>query len=147
MKKKVAIIGSGIAGLSLSIRLSKMGYDVYVYEKNSCPGGKLSSFKLGKFRFDIGPPLLTMPNYIDELFELFGEDPRKYFNYKKKEIGCKYFWEDGIKLNAYSCDGNGKIVTKKFSKEAEVATRHNNGGEQGRLIDKWHNEPLEPCDT
>ena len=44
-----------------------------------------------------------------------------------------------IKLNAYSCDGNGKIVTKKFSKEAEVATRHNNGGEQGRLIDKWHN--------
>tara|TARA_B100001250_G_scaffold87919_1_gene72735 strand:+ start:5225 stop:6697 length:1473 start_codon:yes stop_codon:yes gene_type:complete len=102
MKKKVAIIGSGIAGLSLSIRLSKMGYDVYVYEKNSYPGGKLSSFKLGKFRFDIGPPLLTMPNYIDELFELFGEDPRKYFNYKKKEIGCKYFWEDGIKLNAYS---------------------------------------------
>ena len=79
-----------------------MGYDVYVYEKNSYPGGKLSSFKLGKFRFDIGPPLLTMPNYIDELFELFGEDPRKYFNYKKKEIGCKYFWEDGIKLNAYS---------------------------------------------
>ena len=63
MKKKVAIIGSGIAGLSLSIRLSKMGYDVYVYEKNSYPGGKLSSFKLGKFRAKSGKYIIT-PNEL-----------------------------------------------------------------------------------
>ena len=44
--KKVAIIGSGIGAISLSIRLSNLGYDVDVYEKNSYPGGKLTTIKL-----------------------------------------------------------------------------------------------------
>ena len=42
-----------------------------------------------------------MPHYIDELFELCGELPAINL-YKKKEISCKYFWDDGIKLTAYS---------------------------------------------
>ena len=32
MKKKVGIIGSGVSGLSASIRLSNMGYEVHVFE-------------------------------------------------------------------------------------------------------------------
>ena len=102
MKKSVGIIGSGIAGLSASIRLSNMGYRVYVFEANGYPGGKLTSFKLGDYRFDAGPPLFTMPQYVDELFHLFNENPRDFFNYKKKEIICKYFWQDGKKLVAYA---------------------------------------------
>ena len=47
MKKRVGIIGSGISGLSASIRLSNMGYEVHVFEANDYPGGKLTSFKLG----------------------------------------------------------------------------------------------------
>ncbi len=102
MKKKAGIIGSGIAGLSASIRLLNMGYEVYVFEANAYPGGKLTSFKLGNYRFDAGPPLFTMPQYVDELFHLFNENPRDFFNYKKKEIICKYFWQDGKKLIAYA---------------------------------------------
>ncbi len=102
MKKSVGIIGSGIAGLSASIRLSNMGYRVFVFEANGYPGGKLTSFKLGDYRFDAGPPLFTMPQYVDELFHLFNENPRDFFNYKKKEIICKYFWQDGKKLVAYA---------------------------------------------
>ena len=82
--KRVAIIGSGVAGISLSIRLAKQGYKIDVYESNSYPGGKLTSIKSGKYSFDAGPRLFTMPHYVDELFELHNEDPRKYFNYKKK---------------------------------------------------------------
>ena len=102
MKKKVGIIGSGVSGLSASIRLSNMGYEVHVFEANEYPGGKLTSFKLGNYRFDAGPPLFTMPEYVDELFHLFNENPRDFFNYKKKEIICKYFWQDGKKLIAYA---------------------------------------------
>ena len=102
MKKKVGIIGSGISGLSASIRLSNMGYEVHVFEANEYPGGKLTSFKLGDYRFDAGPPLFTMPEYVDELFHLFNENPRNFFNYRKKEIICKYFWQDGKKLTAHS---------------------------------------------
>ena len=102
MKKKIGIIGSGISGLSASIRLSNMGYQVEVFEANDYPGGKLTSFKLGEYRFDAGPPLFTMPEYVDELFHICKENPRDFFNYKKKDIICKYYWQDGKKLTAYS---------------------------------------------
>ena len=100
--KKAIIIGSGIGGIATALRLRSMNYDVTVFENNNYPGGKLASFDLGPYRFDAGPSLLTMPHFIDELFVLFKENPRDYFNYKKKDISCKYFWDDGTKLNAYS---------------------------------------------
>ena len=99
--KKALIIGSGIGGIALSIRLSRIGYKVKVFESNSFPGGKIHSIKKNGFRFDAGPSLFTMPEYVDELFKICNENPRDYFNYKKKQIGCKYFWEDGKKLIAY----------------------------------------------
>ena len=70
---KIAIIGSGIAGLSASIRLRLKGYEVDVYEANEYPGGKLHAFSLGKYRFDGGPSLFTMPQYVEELFEQSGQ--------------------------------------------------------------------------
>ena len=99
--KKALIIGSGIGGIALSIRLSRIGYKVKVFESNSFPGGKIHSIKKNGFRFDAGPSLFTMPEYVDELFKICNENPRDFFNYKKKQIGCKYFWEDGKKLIAY----------------------------------------------
>tara|TARA_B100000767_G_scaffold270502_1_gene294322 strand:- start:21972 stop:23444 length:1473 start_codon:yes stop_codon:yes gene_type:complete len=101
MSSKVIIIGSGVAGLATSIRLARKGYDVQVFEANSYPGGKLSAFKLGAYRFDAGPSLFTMPQFLEELFEICNENPEDYFEYSKKEIGCSYFWEDGTRLNAY----------------------------------------------
>ena len=82
--KKAIIIGSGIGGIATALRLKSMNYDVTVFENNDFPGGKLSSFDLGSYRFDAGPSLLTMPHFIDELFDLFNENPRDHFNYKKK---------------------------------------------------------------
>ena len=109
---KVSIIGSGISGISAAIRLKSKGFDVDVYEKNKLPGGKLNTFKLDEFRFDAGPSLFTMPFLVDELFELFDLNPRDYFNYKKKEIHCKYFWDDKTKFTAFS-------ENKKFLKEVK----------------------------
>ena len=130
IKKRVGIIGSGVSGLSASIRLSNMGYEVHVFEANEYPGGKLSSFNLGDYRFDAGPPLFTMPEYVDELFHLSNENPRDFFNYKKKEIICKYFWQDGKKLTAFADKdkffkevksefGVGDKVLKKYLNKAK----------------------------
>ncbi|MES2809077.1 MAG: 1-hydroxycarotenoid 3,4-desaturase CrtD, partial [Bacteroidota bacterium] len=49
-----------------------------------------------------GPSLLTLPQYIDELFVLAGKKPADYFQYKKLDVVCKYFYEDGTKLTAYA---------------------------------------------
>ena len=100
--RKAVVIGAGIAGIASAIRLVGKGYKVDVFESNSYPGGKLSSFRIGDYRFDAGPSLFTMPNYVDELFELFDEKPSDFFTYKKKRIACKYFWDDGVELSAYS---------------------------------------------
>ncbi len=110
--KKAIIIGSGIGGIALSIRLAKMGYLVKVFESNSYPGGKIHSIEKEGFRFDAGPSLFTMPNFVDDLFKLCGENPRKFFNYRRKKVGCKYFWEDGTEIIAYG-------DKKKFIKEVE----------------------------
>ena len=131
MNNKVAIIGSGIAGIATSIRLKAKGFDVTVYEKNSFPGGKLSSFKLGEFRFDAGPSLFTMPKYVDELFEISGENPKEHFKYKKKKIACKYFWEDESIFNAYSdkekfydeCENKFNVERKQIKKYLNKAKK------------------------
>ena len=98
----IAIIGSGVGGLSSAIRLVKKGHTVSIFERNKTYGGKLGSLKLGRFSFDTGPSLLTMPHLIDELFTLHDENPRDYYNYIKKDIHCKYFWDDGTTFTAFS---------------------------------------------
>ncbi len=45
-RKSVAIIGSGISGLTAGYELSKKGYEVTVFEKEKEIGGLLSSFKM-----------------------------------------------------------------------------------------------------
>ncbi|RYD72607.1 MAG: FAD-dependent oxidoreductase, partial [Sphingobacteriales bacterium] len=93
--RKAIIIGSGIAGIATAIRLAVKGYAVMVFESNSYPGGKLTEINIDGFRFDAGPSLFTMPQYVDELFTLAGKNPRDYFRYEKLEEICKYFYEDG----------------------------------------------------
>ena len=112
-KKVARIIGSGIAAIATSIRIAKKGYEVHVHEGNSYPGGKLSEIKLGKYRFDAGPSLFTLPENVDALFKLCGENPRDHFSYIKKEESCRYFWEDGKRLTAHSS-------IDKFVNEAEI---------------------------
>lgn len=99
---KCAVIGSGIAGLATAIRLSAKGHEVTVFEANSSAGGKLKEFTKDDFRFDMGPSVFTLPNLIDELFEIHNKDPRDYFSYSKLESSFKYFFEDGTSINAFS---------------------------------------------
>ena len=123
--KKAIIIGAGIAGIASAIRLAVNGYQVEVFEVNGYPGGKLSEIKQDGFRFDAGPSLFTMPQYVDELFELAGKDPREFFQYQKLNIVCQYFYEDGSRLTAYADE-------EKFIKEIVGLT-----GEDAAAIKKY----------
>jgi phytoene desaturase len=100
--KKVIIIGAGVGGTATAIRLKLLGYTVQVFEKNDYPGGKLTHFETNGFRFDAGPSLFTSPQLIEELFTLAKEPIAPYFTYKKLEVACNYFYEDGINIKAYT---------------------------------------------
>jgi len=121
---KVAIIGSGVGGLATAIRLAGKGYEIEVFEANSHPGGKLSSFEQDGFRFDAGPSLFTMPHFIEELFELAGKNIKDYFEYIQMETVCHYFWEDDTSLVAYA-------DAKRYAKEVEE-----NLGVDGKVLFK-----------
>jgi len=99
---KAIVIGAGIAGIASAIRLAVKGYSVEVFEASSKPGGKLGEIKMNGFRFDTGPSLFTMPQYVDELFTLAGKNPKDYFEYIKLKEVCRYFYEDGLRLTAKS---------------------------------------------
>jgi len=99
---KAIVIGTGVGGLAIAIRLALKGYQVEVFEKNSYPGGKLSAFEKDGFRFDAGPSLFTQPQNIEELFSLAGEPLEKYFSYQQVPIANKYFYENGKQVKAYT---------------------------------------------
>jgi phytoene desaturase len=99
---KIAIIGAGIAGIAASIRMAVKGHDIDVFEANDYPGGKLSAFDQGGYRFDAGPSLFTMPQYVDELFRLAGKKPEDFFVYDTLDLVCNYFWDDSTRLHAWS---------------------------------------------
>jgi len=101
-QQKALIIGAGIAGIAAAIRLAVKGYAVEVFEANSYAGGKLSAFEQAGYRFDAGPSLFTMPQYVDELFALAGKDPAQYFTYQKLDVVCHYFYPDGTQLKAFA---------------------------------------------
>lgn len=127
---KAIIIGAGIAGIGTAIRLAIKGYEVDVFEANSYAGGKLSSFIQGDYRFDAGPSLFTMPQFVDELFLLAGKDVKDYFTYQKLDEVCRYFWDDGITLTA-SADVNKfaiEIEKKTNSKPEEIKRFLNKSG-------------------
>ena len=54
MKRKVAIIGAGIAGLACARELFQHGHEVVLFEKSRGPGGRMSTRWLNR---DVNPPL------------------------------------------------------------------------------------------
>lgn len=113
--KSAVIIGSGISGLATAIRLASAGFQVRVLEKNGTPGGKISELHSSGFRFDTGPSLFTMPEFVEELFLLAGKDPRNYLTYSKLSTVCRYFYENGSRINAFQ-------DLHKFAEEIEHKT-------------------------
>ncbi len=101
-KGTCAVVGSGIAGLASAIRLAHAGHRVTVFEANAYAGGKISELRMGGYRFDMGPTVLTMPRYIDELFALCSEDPRANISYQRIDPGFQYFFQDGSVIRTWA---------------------------------------------
>lgn len=111
---KAIVIGSGVAGMAVAIRLSIQGFAVEIFESNDFPGGKLSFFESEGFQFDAGPSLFTQPQHIEALFSLANEPIQDYFNYSKVDVVCNYFFENGIELKTY---GDTEKLTKEFEEK------------------------------
>ena len=102
LSKKAIVIGAGFGGLAAAMRMGSKGYKVSVFDKLNNLGGRGSSLNQNGYRFDSGPSLFTMPQWVLDLFKLAKEDPEDHFKYKSKEVACHYFWEDHTRFSASS---------------------------------------------
>jgi phytoene desaturase len=119
------VIGTGVGGLAIAIRLALKGYQVEVFEKNSYPGGKLSAFEKDGFRFDAGPSLFTQPQNIEELFSLAGEPIEKYFSYQRVPIANKYFYENGKQVKAFTdAEDFAKEMKLQLNEDPQVVLKY-----------------------
>jgi len=93
---KIAIIGSGIAGMTAAIDLASKGYNVQVFEKNSTHGGRGRAFEKEGFVFDMGPSWYWMPEVFDEFFKKHHEDLKDYFQLIRLDPSYRIFFHDKI---------------------------------------------------
>ncbi len=95
MKQSVNIIGGGLAGLAGAIHLARAGLKVRLFEKNDRLGGKTNEVRVGPYRFDTGPSLLTMPFVLRDLLG----DALNELVLQPIEPVCRYYFADGSTLD------------------------------------------------
>lgn len=72
---KIAMIGGGVGGLMGALYLTKLGYDVTIYEKEHKLGGRMAFVERDGFRIDEGPTIVLLPEMFRDLFAQAGIDP------------------------------------------------------------------------
>jgi len=71
-KKKVIIVGSGMAGLTAAAYLSKENYDVLLIDKNNRTGGLVNTFERDGFYFDAGPRAFVNSGMVKPILKDLG---------------------------------------------------------------------------
>lgn len=54
----------------MGLRLQSLGFDTTIVEKLDGPGGRAYVRQVDGFTFDMGPTVITVPHFIEELFSL-----------------------------------------------------------------------------
>ncbi len=127
---KVAVIGSGFAGISAAAHLAKNGAEVHVFEKNEQIGGRARKFSEAGFTFDMGPSWYWMPDVIDKFFAHFDKKTKDYFSLLKLDPGFQMVFNESERTSIpaewsdledmfESIEPGAKDKLNKFMEEAE----------------------------
>src|SRR5688500_5735662 len=95
---RAVVVGGGVAGLALAIRLRAAGHEVELHERNEVLGGKVAVLERDGFTFDVGPALVTLPQVLDELFRAAGTTLADELPMVRLDPQFRYTWPDGRTL-------------------------------------------------
>jgi phytoene desaturase len=94
-RKRVVIVGAGIAGLASAALLARDGHEVTVLEQSTAVGGRAGSWERDGFRFDTGPSWYLMPDVFDHFFRLLGTTASEQLDLVTLDPGYRVFSETG----------------------------------------------------
>ena len=94
------VIGAGVGGLAVAIRLAARGKHVVLCEQADSVGGKLGVHRQAGFVFDTGPSLLTLPYVLDDLLAVAGVDRHDVLTFRRLDPVARYRFGDGTWFDA-----------------------------------------------
>ncbi|MFB4294914.1 phytoene desaturase family protein [Nonomuraea sp. ATR24] len=95
----VVVVGAGLGGLSAAVHLAAAGRPVSVVEAFDVPGGCCGTVRLGAYRFDAGPSVLTMPGLLAEVFGAAGQELRSWLPLRRLDPSYRMVFDDGSRLD------------------------------------------------
>ena len=97
----VLIIGAGIGGLAVGIRLAAEGFRVRIIEKGTEPGGWLRPTRIGDITFPNAGNLVTVPQQIEDLFKSVGRSVEDYLTLEEVSPILRFIFPNEIEYTLY----------------------------------------------
>ena len=118
--KKIVVIGAGIGGMCTAARLARAGHHVEIFEASDRPGGKCRTEWIGRYSFDTGPSLLTIPAVYRDFFQRTGQQMGLEMEVQAVDPSFDYRFHDGksVKFSNLSRKKTLEEITTAFGSEA-----------------------------
>ena len=142
----IAVIGSGISGLSVAWHLSKKGFEVKVFEKEDLPGGNIQTVKKDGFILELGPQTILADKRVEEFLSGAGIE----LEYASERAKIRYIYKKGkaytpalISLELSKVSPSFPFWKDKGSERTLCSTFHKARGEHCRVCNKkaWKGVP------
>lgn len=117
----VVVVGAGLAGLSAALHLLGAGRRVTVVERHDRPGGRAGTRRLGGYRLDTGPTVLTMPDLVAEAFAAVGERLTDRLELLALHPAYRARFADGTSLDVHTDAAAMEAEVERFAGPGEAA--------------------------
>ena len=97
--RRAIVVGAGVGGLALAIRLQSAGIETTVLEARDRPGGCAYFWQKDGFTFDAGPSAITDPDCLAELWRLTGHDMAQDVTLEPVTPFYRLHWSDGASFD------------------------------------------------
>lgn len=99
MRKKFVVVGAGLGGLAIALRLAHRGHQVTIVEKTDAVGGRNRHESVNDCKFDGGPSLLMMLDPFKKLFTDVGERFEDHLQITLLDPSYRVFFRDGSRID------------------------------------------------
>ncbi|MEO0642685.1 MAG: 1-hydroxycarotenoid 3,4-desaturase CrtD [Pseudomonadota bacterium] len=135
MQDHIAIIGSGIGGLTSAALLAARGYRVTVLEKEETLGGKARSVEVDGVRVAGGPTVFTMRDVFDTVFEACGAQLDDHVSIERAEVIARHAWDGSGVLDLFADPARCEEAIGDFAGASEAAAYCAFRAEAKRIFD------------